>query len=293
LDIPRRDIGCAGLKDRHAITRQYISIPAKCEDRVSKINGEDIQVLHATRHNNKLKTGHQRGNKFIIRVRGVNIAQAPHLEAILARLKAQGLPNYYGEQRFGRDNQTLEMGLKQLQGEKLRLPPFLRKLSLSAVQSALFNAVLEHRIRDQLFRKVLPGDVMQKISGGLFVAEEVAVEQERFDRRETVHAGPIYGKKTFAAKAEAALREEKVLMESGLTIQSFEGFGNLLEGTRRANVIGMEELESSIDSEGLVLKFSLPSGSYATVLLREIMKTQVSLETTAMSEENTDGEGDS
>ncbi len=286
IDMQKRDIGCAGLKDRHAITRQYISVPTKLEDRIDKINGDDIRVLHAKRHNNKIKTGHQKGNKFIIRIRGVAQDQAPAVDAIVERISKVGLPNYYGEQRFGHNYETLDTGLKLLSREPVRVTPFLKKLSLSAVQSLLFNAVLGRRLRDQLLSKVLNGDVMQKLSGGLFVAENFPEEQERFDRKETVHAGPIFGRKTFAAKFEAAERELSVLAESMLTPASFEGFGNLVEGTRRANLVFLTDLQSEWDAEGLVMKFSLPSGSYATVLLREVMKNLPSTDAPAVMEES-------
>ena len=286
LDMSKRDIGCAGLKDRHAITRQYLSVPTKLEDRIDKINSDDIKVLHSKRHGNKIKTGHQKGNKFIVRIRGVSRDQAPAVDAILAMIAKTGLPNYYGEQRFGHNLETLDTGLKLLRKEPVRVTPFLRKLSLSAVQSLLFNAVLGRRLRDGLLSTVLPGDVMQKVSGGLFVAENFPEEQERFDRRETIHAGPIFGRKTFAAKADAAERELRVLAESGLTPASFEGFGNLVEGTRRANLVHLGDLQTEWDDAGLILKFSLPSGSYATVLLREVMKNAGSVEPMAVLEES-------
>src|SRR5947208_16392872 len=102
--------------------------------------------------------------------------------------------------------------------------PFLRKLVLSAAQSALFNAYLARRLRDGLLRKVLPGDVMAKWPfGGLFVARDVAAEQARLDARETVSAGPIFGRKTFPADGEAAEREAGVLRDAGLTPEAFRG----------------------------------------------------------------------
>src|SRR4029078_13104004 len=134
---------------------------------------------------------------------------ASAVEQILERIRQQGLPNYYGPQRFGRDGETPEIGMKLLRGEQLprRINPFLRKLALSAVQSRLFNEYLARRLGDGLLRTVLTGDVMAKWpTGGIFVAEDRDREQQRFEARETVHAGPIFGRKTFAAAGEAAIR---------------------------------------------------------------------------------------
>ena len=126
---------------------------------------------------------------------------------------------------------------------------------------------------DDLLHRVLPGDVMMKWPfGGIFVAEDVAREQARFDGRETVTAGPMFGRKMFAAAGEAAVREAAVLQDAGLTPEAFRGFGKLLSGTRRHNLIYVDDLTAAHETEGMRLSFSLPAGSYATVLLREVMR---------------------
>jgi tRNA pseudouridine13 synthase len=278
LGIAPADVGTAGLKDRRAVTRQMVSVPAGCADRLGALDDDGIRVLRTGRHSNKLKAGHLHGNRFRILIRGAD-AVATRLEPILQRLRAEGLPNFYGPQRFGRDGETGLLGLALLRNEPLpgRKPsPFLRKLALSAAQSALFNHYLARRLADQLMRRVLPGDVMAKWPfGGLFVAEDVPREQERFDRRETVHAGPMFGRKTFAAAGEAAAREEAVLADAGLMRTSFHGFGKLLQGTRRHNLVYVDDLAATAEPDGVRLTFVLPAGSYATVLLREVMKTEV------------------
>jgi tRNA pseudouridine13 synthase len=139
----------------------------------------------------------------------------------------------------------------------------------------LFNEYLGRRLTDGLLRRVLPGDVMCKWpAGGMFVAKDLVAEQTRFDARETVHAGPIIGRKTFPAADQAAAREAGVLRDAGLSLASFQGFGKLVQGTRRHNLVYCDDLTAQVETDGVRLTFSLPAGSYATVLLREVMKTE-------------------
>ncbi len=269
------NVGTAGLKDRHAVTRQWVSVPKECEPHIAKIDGEGVRVLKTGRHTNKLKPGHLRGNKFVILIR--DPARSAPVDAILERIRLQGMPNYYGPQRFGRDGGTVDLGLQCLAGKApRRIRPFLFRFALSAVQSLLFNDYLSRRMKDGLFRTVLDGDVMTKWPfGGMFVAKDVPAEQTRFDTRETVTAGPMFGKKTFPAEGVAAEREAVVLSDNGLSVASFGGFGKLVMGTRRQNLVYLDDLASAWEPDGLRLSFTLPAGSYATVLLAEVMKTSI------------------
>jgi tRNA pseudouridine13 synthase len=314
------NVGTAGLKDRHAVTRQWVSVPKECEPNVPKLDGDGIRVLRTGRHTNKLKPGHLRGNRFRILIRdaqGRPVQQDPTPRPppplgegekepsrasggepsvpsppsplrgggrgvgsegpILDRIRSQGMPNFYGPQRFGRDGSTVELGLQCLAGKApRRIRPFLFRFALSAVQSLLFNDYLARRMRDGLYRTVLPGDVMAKWPlGGMFVAKDVPAEQARFDARETVTAGPMFGKKTYPAEGVAAEREAAVLGDNKLSPASFAGFGKLAMGTRRHNLVYLDDLTSEWEPDGLRLSFTLPAGSYATVLLAEVMKTNI------------------
>jgi len=284
LDIAPGAVGMAGLKDRRAVTRQLVSVPAAVETNLVHLDGDGIRVLRVSRHTNKLKPGHLHGNRFQILIRDVDPAAPERLTPIFKRLRADGLPNFYGAQRFGNDGETAHMGFFLLMGEPYvaigRKPnlrsPFLRKLALSAAQSALFNVYLAHRMTDGLFRRVLDGDVMMKWpAGGMFVALDAPREQERFDRRETVPGGPMYGRKTYAAAGAAAEREAAVLKEAELTPARFRAFGKLLPGTRRHNIVYCDDLAAEETSDGVRLSVTLPAGTYATVLLREVMKTEI------------------
>jgi tRNA pseudouridine13 synthase len=274
LGIGPGEVGTAGLKDRHAVTRQMVSVPGHLEDRLGQLDGDGIRLLSVSRHANKLRPGHLHGNRFRILVRGADPAANERLGPLLDRLRSAGLANFYGPQRFGRDGETVHLGLGLLRGNAAPVRnPFLRKLALSAAQSALFNHYLARRLVDGLLRRVLAGDVMAKWPfGGMFVAEDLAREQARLEARETVPAGPIFGRKTYRAAGEAAGREERVLQDAGLSAAAFQGFGKLLPGTRRHNLIYLDDLAAVVEPDGVRLTFTLPAGSYATVLLREITK---------------------
>ncbi|MBI3178144.1 MAG: tRNA pseudouridine(13) synthase TruD, partial [Deltaproteobacteria bacterium] len=281
LGVDARDVGYAGLKDATALTRQHISVPAAAEPRLAALPSGAVRVLSATRHRNKLRTGHLRGNRFRITVREVAPDALERAQAIAAVLRAQGLPNFFGPQRFGRAGDTARIGWALLAGEPNALsavPParrrFMRKLALSAAQAELFNAWLALRMRDELLHTVLAGDVMQVCaSGGLFVARDPAVEQARLAQREIVPAGPMFGPKMRPATGLAAEREAAVLAEAGLTAGAFANHGKLLPGTRRPALVWLNDLEMALAAGALTLRFTLPPGSYATVLLAEIMKS--------------------
>lgn len=277
LEIPTGEIGAAGIKDRRAVTRQWISVPAAAEPNLARLEGDGMRVLEVSRHTNKLRAGHLRGNRFTILIRDVAANALALAAPLVERIRNHGLLNYYGPQRFGRDGDTHRIGLEMLLGTGRPVRnPFLRKLSLSAVQSALFNDYLARRWTDGLARTVLAGDVMGKLpQGGIFVAEDVAVEQARFDRREIVTQGPMFGAKMFPSRADAAAREASVLEAHALSLESFRGFGKLLQGTRRHNLVYLDDLAIEAAAEGIRLVFTLPAGSYATVLLRELMKCAV------------------
>jgi tRNA pseudouridine13 synthase len=285
LDIAVGEVGTAGMKDRRAVTRQMVSVPATAEQHLPRLEGGGIRVLSVSRHGNKLKPGHLHGNRFRITIRGTHPDAAARLGPILERLRRDGMANFYGPQRFGRDGETVRAGLALLRGEAPPFTPsgrplnvrnrFLRKLALSAAQSALFNSYLAERATSGQLRYVLPGDVMAKWPcGGLFIARDVGAEQRRLEAREIVPAGPIFGRKMLAAAADAAAREKNVLTQAGLSLTSFAGFGKLLQGTRRHNLVYLEDLAGTPQEECVYLTFTLPAGSYATVLLREVTKSE-------------------
>jgi len=274
-EISPDDIGTAGLKDRQAVTFQYLSLPAKAEPKIAGFALEGVRVHRQVRHGNKLRTGHLRGNRFRLRLRQVQNYEA--LEKALERLKAHGVPNYFGEQRFGVVDDNATLGRMLLKGERLPRKPqkFQRKLYLSAFQSLLFNKALAQRVKEGSFAKALLGDVMKKEeTGGVFVCEAPAVDQGRVDLFEISPAGPMFGPDMVPAQAEVAAREAALLEEAGVEPADFERGKGETQGTRRPYRVLLRNTTLQRDEEvsGAWLTFELSRGAYATVVLEELLK---------------------
>lgn len=284
--VPPRDIGSAAMKDRHAVTRQFVSIPARQSEGLRRLEFTNergsVRLLHATRHTNKLRTGHLKGNRFSILLRDVAADAHRVAEQVVERIRQFGVPNYFGDQRFGYEGDTARLGLSLLRGTSTPddIPPskrrFLLKLALSAGQSVLFNRVLAERLQEGLLHRVLVGDVLQvEASGGLFLCEDSGVDQVRRDAGEVVPTGPMYGPKMKSPAAEVLQREMRVLGLADLSETDFCRYPELTQGTRRPLSIRPQELRLQMEDEGLRFQFDLPSGCYATVLLREFQKQAV------------------
>lgn len=280
LGVPPGDLGHAGTKDRRAVTRQWISAPARCEDRLARIQEiPGIQVIRVDRHPHKIRTGHLRGNRFRIRIRGVEASAVPALRQTADRIARSGFPNFFGAQRFGRDRDTLRLGLERMmppggrESRGRRIGGLELRMACSALQSALFNRCLGHRIEAGLAHRVLPGDVLQKVpTGGLFHSREPEIDQPRLEAGEVRLTGPVWGHRMMEAEDEAGDLERRVLVQAGIEAGDFRAFARLGEGTRRPLFVRPESIGVEADPAGILLTFDLPSGSYATVLLREFLE---------------------
>ncbi|HYO08532.1 MAG TPA: tRNA pseudouridine(13) synthase TruD [Tepidisphaeraceae bacterium] len=339
LRVPPREIGYAGMKDARAVTRQVLSIRGAGDDAVAALRLPDIQVLWAMRHENKLRLGHLSGNRFAIKIRDVDATAVVKLRPVLDVLEKRGMPNYFGEQRFGRrgDNDRLgaalirddnEGVLKLLLGHpdpsiddpqtvqardafdrrdnaasmkawprrsgmerrvlarlmKTHRPGAavravdekIRRLWVSALQSRVFNDVVARRIEqlDQL----LDGDLAYKHeNGACFLVETSAAEQARAHAFEISPTGPLVGYRMSLPQGRQLELEQAVLAEVGLEPGDFRKAGkHKVKGARRPLRVRPTDVELSggVDEHGshVTVAFTLPSGSYATVLLREIMK---------------------
>ena len=273
LGVDEGDVGVAGMKDRQAITRQLLSVPAKGEARLPEFSLEGVSVLWSRRHGNKLRTGHLKGNRFRLRLRGVKDVGAARES--FTRLGTRGVPNYFGDQRFGREGDNADFGRLLVLGQRLPRRPdkFQRKLYLSAFQSRLFNQALVDRLRAGTFDTALLGDVLRKEdSGGLFVCEAPEVDGPRAASFEVSPAGPLFGPKMTAAAHAVAEAEAKLLVDEGVTLDDFRRGGDETQGGRRPYRVRLGNPSLEVDGEDLVLTFELPKGSYATEVLHELLK---------------------
>jgi tRNA pseudouridine13 synthase len=283
LGVRPQDVGWAGMKDRHAVTLQWLSFPPPCTpEAVRAVDLPGVRVHEAARHRNKLRTGHLRGNRFTLRVRDTEVPAedaAERARAILARLgRPPGSPNWYGAQRFGADGDNAEQGRALLTGDRRGkgVQGRQKRFLISALQSAMFNEYLRRRMDDGLFGRVIDGDILQKIdSGGIFATTEPALDQARVDAGEIAITGPMFGHSMRCSPpgSAAAEREGSLLADEGLTLPAFQQAGNLATGTRRSLSVPIDRTDVTVVAERAIeLSFALPSGAYATALLREVVK---------------------
>jgi tRNA pseudouridine13 synthase len=344
LNVSPRGFGYAGMKDAQAITRQIISIHGTTPEVVMALKLDDIAIQWAIRHGNKLRLGHSKGNRFAVRLREVSPTDVIKLAPVLKTIQERGLPNYFGEQRFGRrgDNHLLgaaivradaEGLINQLLGKPMpavedpqttgarkafdrgdlklamKLWPRksgmerrvlarliktgkpsaaargiderLRRLWVSAVQSWMFNQVLAQRVTDGTFDRVLSGDLAYKHeNGACFLVEGADAEQPRALAFDISPTGPLVGYRMSLPTGQPLEIEKRVLAEAHLQPEDFrkEG-GEKVKGARRPLRVKPEDLEMSggVDEFGphITVAFTLPAGSFATVLIRELTKDRI------------------
>ena len=273
--LKEKEVGVAGLKDKHAVTTQWLSVPQRHAESLEALDKlEGVSVLETSRHKNKLGIGHLKGNRFTIRVR--DTAGVSTAEAVLERLKQTGVPNYFGPQRFGRFGTNAVDGYKLVQGENVPGGHRLKRFFISALQSLLFNHLLARRLELGLFDQVILGDWAKKHdTGGEFKVEDEA-ESARAHRFEISATLPLYGKKVRLSEAEAGRLEAETLSYYDLRWTDFTS----RRGDRRLSRFPLQEAEISPTEDGYSVSFTLPKGAFATSILRELMKSEVDVEDT-------------
>jgi tRNA pseudouridine13 synthase len=286
--IKQRDIGYAGLKDKHAMTMQYISLLAKDnEEKLKTFKHDKIKILGTYRHNNKIRIGHLKGNHFKVRLKKVLGVQKDKLDSVVKWVKKNGVPNYFGNQRFGNHGDNWKEGKAIIEGTLKIRDRKKKTFLLNAYQSYLFNACLSKRIELSMlleafseadaekvlnlpegslkgtkeqphFFKLLEGDLMMHYPfGRVFELESLEEEARRFAEFDIAPSGLLPGKRVSRATKVAGLIEQDYDEEVGEN------------GARRYAWIAVTDVKKTYVEEKAhyELEFTLPKGSYATNVL--------------------------
>ena len=272
--LRERDISYSGLKDKRAIARQWFSLHVLNRD-IDWRQWRDpaLRVLRAVRHSRKLRRGTHRANNFEITVRAI----AGDTAALATRIdtcRARGVPNYFGEQRFGRDGRTLELACRAA-AECRRLPRQQAGLYFSALRSYLFNTVLARRVAEHTWNSALAGEVfMLDGSSSVFRQTFDAALAARLDAGDIHLTGPLPGCPGANPDDEVLQLEESVLREHGILIDYLAAAK--VEGARRALGLRPQNLRAeAIGDDDWRFAFSLPRGCFATALMRELVSYEV------------------
>ena len=273
-DVSERSVSWAGLKDRHAVTEQWFSIHClKAEPDPANFAAEGCELLEVHRHGRKLRRGALEGNRFRIVLREMD-GQAVTVGAAVPAL-AEGIPNRFGPQRFGRGGRNLVLAQRWLAGGP---PPRQRSQKgflISAARSAIFNAILERRVDTGVWNQPVPGDVMMlEGTGSRFSIDEVdSAIRERCISGDVHPSAPMWGRGGSATSGEA-LAIEQSAMEPHLAIA--QGLERIAEMERRPLRVIPRELNAEVlGPDTLVVSFELPAGAYATTLLECLVDWRV------------------
>jgi len=278
FSVPEKDIGYSGLKDKHAVTTQWISIPfSLSRDMPESLELSQslvgLEVVDMTRSGKKLRRGCHRRNCFNIRLRDISTDHSG-IENRLTVVAADGFPNYFGTQRFGTDNRNIENARIMFTGRR-KLSRFKRSMYLSAARSWLFNKVLAKRVDADTWLQVLPGEVcMLAGTNSVFKSEFSDAEiQRRHDEFDIHTTGPLHGRGESMAGDVVLALEHSCLQGEEVLCNGLEVAG--LKAERRAMRAVASDLKWQWhDTTTLDISFSLQRGVYATSLLREVVEVQ-------------------
>jgi tRNA pseudouridine13 synthase len=336
LKVVERDIGYAGMKDAVGVTLQTLSVQRVSAEDALALELDGIRVVSATRHSNKLKLGHLKGNHFRVVVRAVSADSVSTAASVIQILQQRGVPNFFGYQRYGALGNSHLIGAAMLRSDwqgavdrmmgdphAVRDPdwrsaivsyqqgdlpaalaqmprhcrserdvlqrlvarpdtwkqafsaihPRLRKLYLSAYQSYLFDKVVELRL--PILDRIMAGDLAWKhLNGACFLVEDLEAEAHRADCFEISASGPMFGSRMKQPEGVVLAMEQRILEDEGIRGEDFDLGGGLnLEGERRPLRVPLGDAACQLEGDRLQLEFTLPKGSYATSVLREITKT--------------------
>ncbi|MDX1795253.1 MAG: tRNA pseudouridine(13) synthase TruD [Hydrogenovibrio sp.] len=275
IGIAPREMGVAGKKDRHAVTRQWMSchLPGKADPDFSALDIPGVKVLKKVRHSRKLQTGGLAGNHFQIRLTGFD-GEVSDVESRLQVIREQGVPNYFGEQRFGNDFQNLANASRMFRGDS-RPKRHQKTMYLSAVRSWIFNEVLSLRIEQKNWNQYVGGDVFQLEGSQKWFADDGSDDlPQRLTALDIHPTGPLIGRGELPSQQSILALEQSVVDHHPLWRKGLENAG--MKQERRALRVLPKQLdwqwEKGVDNEqNLLVHFDLPAGAFATMVIRELV----------------------
>jgi tRNA pseudouridine13 synthase len=266
-------VGYAGMKDRHAVTRQTFSVQlaGKPDPDWSAFPHTEVKVLAATRHSRKLKRGALRGNRFVLVLRDVKGERAA-AEQVLTQIAARGVPNYYGEQRFGREGGNVAQARAMFAGRRVERDK--RSFLLSAARSQIFNSVLAARVERAVWDTPLDGEIWALAGSRSWFGPEPFGEvlAERLTRADIHPSGPLWGQGEPPTQGEAGALEREIGAAHSDLVAGLASAR--MDQERRPLRLMPKDLKWRwLDDAALELSFELPAGAYATVVVRELAQT--------------------
>jgi len=271
--VAEPSIGYAGMKDKHAVTTQWLSVPQPCVEAAGWELPPGVEVLETSLHSNKLRTGHLHGNRFTLRLVCPDPADKPRFEALWAKIQL-GIYNGFGAQRFGFGGSNLGRALNWLERKTpLRGPKgrFLKKLNVSVIQSEIFNRYLVARIQASLSAPLLGEVVRLRGSGACFIVKDPADEQPRWDSKDILPTGPMIAHRIHPAAEGVALALEQTVARSVCDGTALDDLCAEAPGARRDVLLDLGQPKYEWENNHIIrVSFELPAGAYATEVLREL-----------------------
>ena len=259
------------------MTRQWVSLPARAvehhldESQAAVEEHLGVKILQRGRHNNKLRLGHNRGNRFVCRLDGTDVVTGEILKARAIELSRSGLPNWFGAQRFGHNERALRDGERFCTRNKKPVSK-REQFWISALQSSLFNAWLADRLADQTWNTAIDGDVLEKRENGApFVCTDPVVDAERAATGEVSPTGPLPGRAMRGAERGSLTRESRSVGSTGVDMEALLAHPAFPTGTRRVGRLWPTDVDVRVEPTSTTVTFALPSGSYASVFLWELV----------------------
>jgi tRNA pseudouridine13 synthase len=269
--VADKHVSYAGLKDRHAITEQWFGIhmPGKETPDFSSVETDQITVLKIVRHNKKLRTGALKGNQFTLRM--TDLSSTDGLAERLEKIKTVGVPNYFGEQRFGRNGSNITEAKEMFAGKKIR-DRNKRSFYISAARSLIFNQVVSQRISQAKWQTPMPGDCLILQGSNSFFTEETLTSDiiERVAQGALQLSAPLVGKGNSSAMSDALAFEDTIIAQYPELLEGLVAAG--LRQERKALILRPQNFSYELAENSLTVSFYLPSGCFATSVVRELIE---------------------